>query len=232
MDADGWIFLTRDEALDALAFDCQQYGPQPDLWAGLARRLTGRDCRVAADQGQQVFRLGDQTIPESRMAFYLIHLLENTCLESDALAQIAALVFGTRVACGRAGDKDPDGIWVAHGMAGFQCRRCGRCCTELIHDCTAGDVRRWQSLGRRDILSRVKETVPGRYEIWADPGTGELLPSCPWLDRDLQSGQSVCRIHQIKPRTCQEYPFTPKHAAMTGCRGRFEAVGRPGCEAE
>ena len=31
----------------------------------------------------------------------------------------------------------------------------------------------------------------------------------------------ICRIHEVKPKVCREYPQTEKHAKETGCKGEW-----------
>jgi len=42
MDKSNWIFLTRSQRVDDVAFDFRQYGPQPEL--ALARQIPGVGC--------------------------------------------------------------------------------------------------------------------------------------------------------------------------------------------
>lgn len=146
------------------------------------------------------------------------------------LAEISALVFQTRARVGPALEGPGQGIWIEHHMEGFACRQCGNCCTQLgyINDCTLEDYLVWQALDRQDILERVmKIEQPGKppqYHIWMDPASRELTPTCPWLRLTLENAKAICLIQDVKPEVCRQYPFTRKHARLTGCNGRFAAA--------
>ncbi len=226
MDKANWIFLTRPQVADAVAFDFEQYGPQPELFLSFARRIPGVACDRQHRESCSFFEvfLNDRPrleIAPQNMGFFLLHLLDSFPLSLETLAEIAGAVFQTRVVCGEA--EGQEGLWVAHGMGGFICSHCGHCCRDLTYksDCTKNDVARWRKAGREDILTRVKYRGKGAYEIWADPDSGRILDGCPWLVQDAKTGRHQCQIHDLKPDTCREYPLTPKHAAMTGCRGDF-----------
>jgi Fe-S-cluster containining protein len=77
----------------------------------------------------------------------------------------------------------------------------------------------WEERNRYDILQWVDEVLPGVYDIWIDPRTGDDVGSCPWLQQSPQQGRYVCRIQDVKPESCRKYPFTKDHAGKTGCRG-------------
>jgi Fe-S-cluster containining protein len=117
------------------------------------------------------------------------------------------------------------GICIETGMESFYCRQCGRCCRTLDYHSgiTAEDVASWQESGRADILEWVGVTrsnclVPV-YRIWVTPGTNQLAEVCPFLKRQSSENRWLCRIHDVKPKICREYPVSRKHALKTGCRG-------------
>jgi Fe-S-cluster containining protein len=64
------------------------------------------------------------------------------------------------------------------------------------------------------------------YRIWMKPGTREFADSCPFLIQSPAEKQHwICRIHDVKPEICRQYPVSRKHGIMTGCRGfRHEKV--------
>ena len=143
---------------------------------------------------------------------------------------MCALVFQTRTQVGQSLEGGDPGIWIEHHMAGFVCCRCGNCCTGLGYDndCTREDFLVWKAHDRQDILERVMTVAkPGQdpeYRIWMDPATGEISPACPWLMPNQDGQGFVCHIQEFKPEVCRQYPFTRKHARMTGCPGSFTAV--------
>lgn len=226
MDEARWTFLTRSQVMDAVAYDFQQYGAQPDLFAALVQQIPGMDCCMEREGDRLFFHVSREDRPalqirEEKMGFFLVHLMESLPLSLSNLADISRLTFQTAVVCGDSSDRR--GLWIAHGMDRFTCSHCGHCCRNLSYtrDCTREDILRWENAGRTDILSRIKGSPSAGFEIWFDPGTGAFFDACPWLSGDDR--HQFCTIHEMKPDTCRQYPFTPKHAAMTGCRGTFSA---------
>jgi len=108
----------------------------------------------------------------------------------------------------------------------FKCRQCGQCCLSL-HDAfttcaTEADVQRWEAAGRDDILAWVDPIVLGDecvYDIWVSPRTGEDTRRCPWLRKVRGVDRYICRIHDVKPDLCRNYPKSRTHATETGCPG-------------
>jgi Fe-S-cluster containining protein len=110
---------------------------------------------------------------------------------------------------------------------GFRCKRCGHCCLDLEAAHTtvsAADNRLWELEGREDILAWTDPVCDdnGRilaYEIWINPKTGEDVVRCPWLRKLPKEEKYICRIHDVKPRFCREFPESKEHAEATGCKG-------------
>ena len=113
---------------------------------------------------------------------------------------------------------------------GFKCIQCGNCCLNLNDafqtSVTDEDVQLWKEKGRWDILEWVDSIPLGEghfvHDIWISPVTGDDVPRCPWLRKLPRQNKFICRIHDVKPTHCREYPKTRKHAMETGCRG-FES---------
>jgi len=108
----------------------------------------------------------------------------------------------------------------------FRCTRCGHCCTNLevaSLPCDEEDYQRWVRQERWDILEWVNVIrVGGRIvllDMWMDPRTGDNPGDCPWVSWNPADGAFSCRIHDSKPKVCQDYPVSEKHARETGCRG-------------
>jgi Fe-S-cluster containining protein len=236
--ADGdphWIFLTPAQAVDAVALDFQAYGPQSDLFRRIAPLILGEQCRITRpdENGNRVSILRGNTfypVSDQNLEYYLIHVLETAPLGLNTLARICEMVFQTRTAVGYDSIGCTSGIWVHSQMDRFVCRQCGKCCRTLNFetDCEASDLRLWRDLGRSDILAWVlcrdtaATTSGGLYRIWVDPSTGETARTCPWLAPcPSRPDLFACTIHDIKPAVCRQYPYTGKHAAMTGCDGLF-----------
>lgn len=227
-------FLTPIQAVDAIAMDFQAYGPQPDLFRSLAPLVLEERCRIShTDQEPDMvwIRQGETFYPvtDENLGFYLIHVLETSPPDLDTLADICSQVFQTKTAAGHGSTVTISGIWVHSQMDRFICIQCGKCCRTLDYEteCDESDIRRWQDMGRSDILAwvhsqdRSAQVSPGTYRIWVDPDTGKTAQTCPWLSPCADQDRFVCAIHDIKPEVCREYPYTSKHAAMTGCNGRF-----------
>ena len=226
-------FLTRAELVDAVVLDFEQYGAQPELLHEMASLILGDDFKKGENQGQQYqparLRRGKglefESVHNDTLWFYLIHALETFDLEAVSMARTAARVFGTRAFPGELDGES--GVWIDSQMSGFECRQCGHCCRNLDSACAQEDVLLWQSLGRQDILAWVSKEGSSsgnrQYRVWVDPATGQTVDTCPFLGEMPGESQCYCMIQEVKPLACREYPFTRKHAGMTGCPG-FESV--------
>ncbi|WDP84715.1 MAG: YkgJ family cysteine cluster protein [Desulfobacter sp.] len=220
-------FLTLTQAVDAVAADFGQYGVQPDLFYQIGLLVMGTNFKLGLLNGvKRAWIRPDKNLPftlagDEGLGFYLIHLLGTCQKDARTMARICALVFQADARPGQLGDNF--GIWIENHMGGFVCKRCAYCCHRLETVCVEPDFLLWQSLGRRDILSWVKEerleTGKIQYRIWVNPNTGKIAESCPFLAFEKTNGRSYCRIQAVKPRVCKEYPFTRKHALHTGCPG-------------
>ncbi len=93
------------------------------------------------------------------------------------------------------------------------------CCTVADDD----DVKRWEKAGREDILEYVAHIeFEGQRvcsDIWINPRIGDNVDRCPWLRKLPQQNKYICRIQDVKPKHCREYPKSRKHAEETGCKG-------------
>ncbi len=200
-------FLTSAQAVDAIASDFGQYGRQPGLFSKISPLILGGDAPPGS--------AGDEAA-----GFYLVHMLETKGVDAETLARICALVFETAVL---AEDQNGiPGIRIQDQMDEFNCTRCGNCCRGLEHVCDPMDVASWERSDRADILSWVKkeETARGtQYRIWIDPRTGNPAAACPFLSRQPGTPLFFCAVQGAKPLVCREYPFTRKHARLTGCPG-------------
>ncbi len=225
------IFLTLEQARDAICRDFRQYDPQILLFCGMARLLFNGDVVVRKDtlkNGVWVSRANDENMrwmDGAQLADYLCESIALMDLKPDLVAAMCARVFQTRVFVTVGPETGGEGVRIETGMEDYTCRQCGRCCTSLdYHDAvTAQDVEKWQVLGRTDILERVGVYPrPGgktTYRIWMVPGKNQLEKVCPFLTKRSSENRWVCSIHDIKPAICREYPVSRKHAIMTGCPG-------------
>ncbi|MCF6290043.1 MAG: YkgJ family cysteine cluster protein [Desulfobacterales bacterium] len=112
-------------------------------------------------------------------------------------------------------------------LADFNCKQCGHCCLNLsgaIDVCaTEEDIRRWEENDRADILAWVDVISIGEghqvYDIWVSPTTGDDVARCPWLRKLPGKNKYICRIQDMKPEHCRNYPLSREHAENTGCPG-------------
>ncbi len=227
MKQDPQTFLTQAQAIDAIAADFSQYGSQPDLFRDLGPLILGNDFKAGSCDEQKGAWIRHETdqpfqkVDDAALCFYFIHLLETgeRCLET--IMQICERVFETSVRHGHTEGRD--GIWIENQMDDFVCKRCGHCCRGLEPLCTDLDRHVWKRHGRRDILSWVqkKTLVDGTVQdgIWVDPMTGKQADICPFLAPIAGQAMFYCTIQTVKPMICRDYPFTRKHARITGCKG-------------
>lgn len=57
---------------------------------------------------------------------------------------------------------------------------------------------------RSEVLDYVDHK---RYELWVSPFTGEKLQRCPWLRKLPGQEKYNCRIHDVRPEVCRDYPI-------------------------
>lgn len=121
----------------------------------------------------------------------------------------------------------------------FECIQCGHCCINLWDAiCTTvseKDIEMWVDKKRYDILewveplivageekfsweTRDKAVVAG-YDIWINPNTKDDAERCPWLRKLPKKNNYICKIHDVKPEICREYPRSMEQAVETKCKG-------------
>lgn len=226
------LFFTVDEALEAVRTALTRYPSQLNLIAVIWPMAFGEQAYVQPDGRRQAAwvkvpgRAQPVLMGETELKQCLVQNLKRSPPPLERLARLCALVFGAR--CGVRPGPDPDapaGIWIETQMADFVCTQCGRCCLTLNYrdGCSLSDYRRWQELGRSDILAWVGTVEQaGRIiacRIWIEPGTNRYAQRCPWLKATNQPHRWTCTIHAVRPTICRSYPGSRKHARMTGCRG-------------
>lgn len=231
MEKSGSIFLTVEQALDAICRDLQQYEPQVNLMCELYRLLTGRfvpiDARGQAKTvwlpicGQKKMRM----ISDVDLVAYMVQMLKDESWTPEKMAAACRLVFQTRfhVACEIRSHLP--GVCMHMGLETFKCRQCGHCCRNLEYgnQISAEDVQRWRQLQRDDILQWVgtfkAKDHQVAYRMWMAPGTRQRVSKCPFLKKLPTVDRSICTIQDVKPGICRNYPLSRKHAHMTGCPG-------------
>jgi len=109
----------------------------------------------------------------------------------------------------------------------FKCKQCGYCCLNLLEayytSLHPDDIELWRKKARPEILAWVVVTSTDnphdKYHAWVSPITGEHVERCPWLRKLPNKNVYICRIQDVKPKHCREYPTSRKHAEDTGCKG-------------
>jgi len=104
---------------------------------------------------------------------------------------------------------------------GFQCIRCGHCCTEMIDGyCFSIDDDQFDYWvkNKPSLLNWIRN-----YEGWVNPRTGEDVNACPWYRVQSHSRYKlhgpVCLIQKHKPAVCRNFPLSVLHAIDCFCRG-------------
>lgn len=225
------IFLTLDEALEALRIDLNQYAPQNYLLCELIRLMADDPLAVKSEAGGNGawIRLAGcrqmRWVQGRELTEIACGMLPELRAHPRLMAAVCSRVFQARAVCaGEPGTGKP-GIRIETGMEHFRCVQCGQCCRSLNYRdaLTADDVSAWEKAGRQDILRWVGrfKRPDGRtaYRIWMTPGTGRPAAICPFLQRRSSENRWICRIHDVKPGICRQYPVSRKHAVMTGCPG-------------
>lgn len=231
------IFLSMKEAISAIRIDFCQYPPQIPLFVDLCPLILGPEITIVNSSKYNGLWISvpgrrDKTrmrnITARALGRLLIETLEKSPPSPGVMAEICQRTFLISAKPTGNGAGSKTGIWIHANMEGFECRQCGRCCRELDyrHELDPADFERWEKLGRNDILERVAPVTRGgrivSYAIWIEPGTRRFTEICPWLtpaELKKTSTRWVCRIHDVKPDICRQYPGTRKHARMTGCTG-------------
>jgi Fe-S-cluster containining protein len=225
------IFLSTEEAIDAITIDFRQYRPQIMLFCSIIGLIPGNEIHFRREPGKegiwinQRARTNMRWIEGAELVEYMCKIIRNTPWTIEQLAAVCRRVFQGRAIPVTLPDTGREGLEIDTQMSDFECRQCGRCCRSLDyhHDVRDEDVKLWRSMGRDDILQWVetafrKDEIVG-YRIWVVPGTRELAQPCPFLKKTPTTNRWACAIHAVKPRICRNYPVSRKHAVMTGCRG-------------
>jgi Fe-S-cluster containining protein len=233
MQENGNLFLSAREAVEAVSIALCQYSFQFNLISAVWPLAFGRDAYVMRDSNRRDYWA--KTAKHGKLLAAgeddLKQLVANQLKQSwpplDTLALICRQVFGTptHAVLQSSTGEGTGGIWIKIDMTDFQCIQCGHCCRTLNYrdGCSLDDYRRWQKLGRDDILDWVgtvqKDGDIIACRIWMEPGTNQYAEICPWLQQVDRSGRSLCTIYDVRPTVCRQYPGTRKHARLTGCRG-------------
>jgi Fe-S-cluster containining protein len=115
----------------------------------------------------------------------------------------------------------------------FKCEQCGKCCRNIVGAyCTSlaeEDIVLWRKEGRDDILEWVRfiplgpEPDQAIADAWFNPRTGDEVKRCPWLRKLPHKNKYICRIHDVKPKHCRDYPTSNECAGEAGCISNAKA---------
>lgn len=87
------------------------------------------------------------------------------------------------------------------------CTQCGKCCAKYgvgsgLGSATSNDVKLW-----RKARPQVLRYTDALGDLWISPVTGEETSRCPWLRKLPLQEKYKCRIHEVRPTVCREYPI-------------------------
>jgi Fe-S-cluster containining protein len=227
------IFLTMGEALEAVCIDFRQYDPQVLLFCEIMRVISGGEIVVKRDKpnrGVWISQTGSREMrwmADEELADNLCAVLCGSDLTAEQLSSVCGRVFRARAFPEIDSRTGRPGIRIQTGMEGYHCHQCGQCCLSLDYHSavTVADVEKWRQAGRQDILDWVgcfkTDASDSVYRIWVTPGTRRFASRCPFLYKEPSGNRCTCRIHDVKPDICRQYPVSRKHALMTGCPGFY-----------
>lgn len=224
------IFMTRGEVLAAIRADFDQYAPQTALFLELFPLVFGERAVISGTARDERLWMSERgakmvSIRPRDLGLRICRELERTGPSLDVLGAVCRRVFRTAVQPGKSDRSGESGLWLFTGMEAFTCRQCGHCCRRLDYydQLSEADCNRWQALGRSDILQKVRciRQADGTfaYRMWQRRSAGETDSPCPWLHKIPSQNRWECRIHDVRPEICRQYPGSRKHAEMTGCPG-------------
>ena len=234
------IFLTAEEAIEAIIIDFRQYDPQVMLFCSIIGLLSKNEIHLKREPGRSGVwinrsgRANMRWLEGADLVEFMCTAIRETRWTTELLAAVCSRVFQGRAQAAVNPETGRQGLQIETQMASFACRQCGRCCRSLDYhfDVTTADVARWETLGRDDILQWVDPIITQKkivgYRIWVEPGTHQLTETCPFLKKDPTSNRWGCDIHAIKPQICRNYPVSRKHATLTGCPGFNKTEGKNG----
>lgn len=104
---------------------------------------------------------------------------------------------------------------------GFQCIQCGKCCLKYGNESLVTIGRRefnrfWD---RPDVQRFCFEIMQDRlWDIWVHPDDIPLK-RCPFLRKKNNSDKYYCRIYDIRPDVCRNYPVDYDQQLRDKCEG-------------
>ena len=94
------------------------------------------------------------------------------------------------------------------------CNQCGKCCTLYANgglSASESDIESWETY-RPDIAAYARGG-----KIWIDPGSGQPMLRCPWLQKVPNQEQYLCRIYTDRPDDCRYYPVDIDQMSRDEC---------------
>jgi hypothetical protein len=157
------IFLTTEEAIDAITIDFRQYRPQILLFCSVIGLISANAIHFQRESGKEGVWINQRERTDMRwmegaeLVEYMCTAIRETPWSIEMLAVACRRVFQSRAAPVTDPDTGCEGLEIETQMGSLECRQCGRCCRclDYHHDVGAGDVELWRSLGRDDILQWV-----------------------------------------------------------------------------
>ncbi len=225
------IFLTVQDAIKAILRDFRQYDPQLILFSSITPLITKGRVHLKREPGKKGMWISRFKKPAMKwmsgqeLVQYMCDLITHADWDMELLAGVCSRVFQTHATPETDEKTGSSGIRLLTNMESFNCCQCGCCCRflEYRNEVTAEDVARWKTLGREDILEWVEEIRHDKqgvsFRAWVTPRTREAVDVCPFLQEVSEKGRWRCRIHDARPGFCRQFPFSRKHALMSGCRG-------------
>jgi len=88
------------------------------------------------------------------------------------------------------------------------CNQCGKCCLKYNGDDWLGsaseaDMLFWL-MRKPEVLEYVDDAL---RNLWTSPVTGRKMQRCPWLRKLPNQEKFTCRIHNVRPEVCRDYPI-------------------------
>jgi Fe-S-cluster containining protein len=98
------------------------------------------------------------------------------------------------------------------------CNQCGKCCLKYNGDdwlgsATEADMLFWL-MRRPEVLDYVDGIL---HSLWTSPVTGEKMQRCPWLRKLPRQEKYTCRIHNVRPEVCRDYPIDVDQMISLDC---------------
>lgn len=141
---------------------------------------------------------------------------------SDVIAKVYSKIELVSATVAKHQKTGANGLLIKTEMEKFKCVQCGHCCLYLSDayqtSVPDSDIMRWELENRYDILEWV-DSFAGLNDIWVNPKTCESVNRCPWLRKLPKKDKYICKIHETKPKHCQNFPKSKRHAIDNGCKG-------------